>query len=482
MFKKAAIISFGVIAEEKLPISLAWLSGVFERVHVEYEVHDFNHELYVALPLDLYRSLRHNTLKSPPKEVIEVIDTTVQRIVDQTPDILSVSVFSYRQYDVARIFLERFATVAPDSVTRIIGGPGVWYIPPGSGKTCGYSLATEGLIDYYALGNGEEVIVDFLQGVDPSALLGMNSLEKLEANDYVEEWTELVRKIQDKYIEPSYRKIPILNHLKQKKEILITGANGCPGRCAFCSIREYIPFPSYRDGVDVANECYKLFKQTGVTRFRRTDALANGHTKHFKAFNERIIQLRKDDPSFTFEYNAMFLPKDSRIQDEEYYRIMAEAGCKTLDLGIESGSERLRVDMHKEYTDAQLDWHFAMCQKFGIKNNISIFVGFPTETEEDFNQNLRMLERYQKYVEDGTFYEIQHCGKFVLYTKTYIYNNLDEYNVVITDESSDPIQWTCTTNPTNTPEERLRREHTFLQKARELGYRVDVYDSADKYD
>lgn len=140
----------------------------------------------------------------------------------------------------------------------------------------------------------------------------------------------------------------------------------------------------------------------------------------------------------------------------------------------------MQADMHKGYTNDQLDWHFEMCHKYGIKNNISIFVGFPTETEDDFNENLKMLDRYQKYIDSGEFNEIQHCGKFVLYTKTYIYKNLDEYNVVITNHDIEPMEWICTTNPTNTPEERLRRERTFLQHAKALGYKIDVYDSRDK--
>jgi radical SAM superfamily enzyme YgiQ (UPF0313 family) len=136
--------------------------------------------------------------------------------------------------------------------------------------------------------------------------------------------------------------------------------------------------------------------------------------------------------------------------------------------------------MHKGYTDKQLDWHFEMCQKYGIKNNISLFVGFPTETDEDFNENLKMLDRYQKYILDNTFNEIQHCGKFVLYTKTYIYNNLDEYSIKILDESKDPIEWTCTKNATNTSEKRIEREFILMNYAKNLGYKIDVYDSNDK--
>lgn len=477
-YTKAYGISFGVIAEEKLPISLAWLSGVFEKMGLDYGVVDFNHELHDALSIKEYDNLRHNTLKKPSANVLKVIECVVDKIIDMNVDLLAISVFSYRQYYICKIFLESL-NKKEHNMKVYIGGPGVWYISNTTKKTNGYELCMEGLVDAYTLGNAEEVIVDLFKGVDAKNLYGVNTRAKLEV-DSNEEWTELVKKIQDKYIKPSYKKIPILDREKKSKEIFISGANGCPGKCAFCSIREYIPYPSYRDGKEVADECYDLFQQTGVTRFKRTDALANGHSKFFKSFNERIIELKQQDHSFNFEYNCMFVPKDQRIHNEEYYRIMSEAGCVSLDLGIESGSERLRKDMRKAYTDDQLDWHFEMCQKYGIKNNVSIFVGFPTETDEDFNENLKMLDRYQKYIEDRTFNEIQDCGKFVLYTKTYIYNNLEEYSTVITDESSEPIEWVCTTNPSNTPEKRLERERVFRRYAKDLGYRVDVYDSTDK--
>lgn len=474
----ATTISFGVIAEEKLPISLAWIAGVFEKVGIDYDVIDFNYELYRTIPKDEYTSFRHNTLKSPSESAMAVVDNLVNRISTHDIDFLSVSIFSYRQYDLTKIFLQKMKNACP-SLKIIIGGPGVWYVQSSNnGLTNGWELAKDNLVDYYFLGNSEEVFVDYLNGANPDELIGVNSKEKFNKTGK-EEWTDLIKKIQDKYIKPSYKKIPILDSSNNKKEIFITGANGCPGKCAFCSIRTYIPYPSYRDGIDVANECYEIYQQTGVTRFKRTDALANGHVKHFRAFNERIIELKKQDLNFTFEYNAMFVPKDQRIHDEEYYMIMSKAGCTSLDIGIESGSERLRKQMHKGYTNDQLDWHFEMCHKYNIKNNISIFVGFPTETDEDFNENLKMLDRYQKY-NRTSFNEIQHCGKFVLYTNTYVYNNLDEYSIEITNHSVEPMEWICTTNRSNTLEKRLEREKMFLDHAKLLGYKVDVYDSLDK--
>lgn len=477
-YSKGMAISFGVVAEEKLPISLAWMSGVYEKVGIDYEVIDFVYELHEALSDDEYSTIRHNTLKKPTEGILRVIDSCVDRVIEYAPEVLTVSIFSYRQYFIAKIFLEKLNELN-HSIFITAGGPGIWYIPAKSEYTYGHELLQEGLVNSYTLGNGEETIIQQLSGIDDNDIQGVNTKVKFE-RDQEEQWTELVKKIQDKYISPSYKKIPLVDSHSNEKEIFVTGANGCPGKCAFCSIREYIPYPSYRDGTEVADECYKLYQQTGVTRFKRTDALANGHTKHFRAFNERIIELKTLDPNFKFEYNCMFVPKAPRIHNEEYYKIMAEAGCTSLDLGIESGSERLRKEMHKGYTDEDLDWHFEMCHKYGIQNNISIFVGFPTETDEDFNENLKMLDRYQKYIGSKAFNEIQHCGKFVLYTKTYIYNNLDEYDVVITNHNVEPMEWICTRNPTNTPEKALEREAMFLEHAKKLGYPIDIYDSVDK--
>lgn len=476
--KTSIAISFGVIAEEKLPISLAWLSGVFESLKIDYIAIDFNYELYTNIDPDEYNAFRHDTLRSPSAAVMAVIDKTIKTIVDHGPDLLSISVFSYRQFYICRVFLERLNKIN-HSINISIGGPGVWYIPGGSNRTNGHALCVDRLVHSYTLGNAEEVIHDLFLGASPLTLHGVNTLEKLKANP-TEEWTNLVKRIQEKYIKPSYKKIPIVDRSNQSKEIFVTGANGCPGKCAFCSIRTYIPYPSYRDGVAVADECYELFRQTAVTRFKRTDALANGHTKHFKAFNQRIIDLKNSDPNFEFEYNCMFVPKDKRLHDQHYYSLMAQAGCTSLDLGIESGSERLRKQMHKGYTNDQLDWHFEMCYQYGIKNNVSLFVGFPTETDADFEENLKMLDRYQQYVASNTFNEIQHCGKFVLYTNTYIHNNLSEYGVIITGPDQDPVEWTCVHNPSNTVVKRREREQQLINYAKQLGYKIDVYDSKDK--
>lgn len=464
---------FGVVAVEKLPIALAFQSGVFEQENVDYIPIDFNHELYTNLPKDEYDSERHNMLKNPTENMLKIMDSIINRIKEFDPDMISFSVFSYRQNPPLKVFLEKLKQHNLRAVT-IAAGPGIWYVSPDSKISFGKVLVNQNLLDYYGLGEGEEVFPRFING--ERDMNGINSKQST-----TETWADYIKNIDTQYIPPSYKKIPIRNI--SEKELFISGSRGCVGTCTFCSVRTYIPKPSLRQGHKVADECYRLFKETGTLKFKLVDALINAGQKNFKDFNQRIVELKEQDPAFMgFTYNGMFLPREPEIHKESLFELMKAAGCTHLDVGIESGSERLRFEMSKKYTDRALDWHFEMCQKYGIQNNVSLFVGFPTETDEDFNNTIKMLDRYQQYIEDKTFNEIQHCGIFVMYTKTPIYDNRHDYNIEITDDSTDPCKWVCHNNPTNTESERIRREQVLISHAKKLGYYIDVYDSKDKYD
>ena len=463
---------FGVIAVEKLPIALAFQSGVFEQENVDYIPIDFNHELFTHIPKDEYYSQRHNMLKNPSENILRVMDLIIDRIHEFDPDLVSFSVFSYRQNPPLKIFLEKLKQ-RQLRATTIAAGPGIWYVAPDSKISFGKVLVNHDLLDYYGLGEGEDVFPRFING--ERVLNGINNKES-----DTETWADYIKNIDTQYIPPSYKKIPIRN--VGEKELFISGSRGCVGTCTFCSVRTYIPKPSLRAGYKVADECYRLFKETGTLKFKLVDALINAGQTNFKEFNQRIIEHKTNDTAFAgFTYNGMFLPREPEIHKEELFMLMKEAGCTHLDLGIESGSERLRFEMSKKYTDRALDWHFSMCQKYGIKNNISLFVGYPTETEEDFNKSLEMLRRYQQYVPDKTFNEIQHCGIFVMYTKTPVYQDRQQHQIEIIDDTIDPCRWVCHSNPSNTEAERDRREKELLNLASELGYYIDVYDSVDKF-
>ena len=106
-----------------------------------------------------------------------------------------------------------------------------------------------------------------------------------------------------------------------------------------------------------------------------------------------------------------------------------------------------------------------------------MFVGYPTETEQDFQQTLAMLERYQKYLIDHTVLGIAYTGLFSMLPNTPIYDQRHEIGLEIDqkfliDPSQSKLHWKNINNPDLTMKTRILRDLQFRKRALELRYPV----------
>lgn len=82
--------------------------------------------------------------------------------------------------------------------------------------------------------------------------------------------------------------------------------------------------------------------------------------------------------------------------DEEFMRKLAKLHnfCPHFHLSLQSGCDNVLKKMNRKYTTAQFEASVALIRKYfplaGITTDI--IVGFPTETEEDFEQTLKFVE------------------------------------------------------------------------------------------
>ena len=212
----------------------------------------------------------------------------------------------------------------------------------------------------------------------------------------------------------------------------------------------------------------------GAVHFHIVDSLINGSLKSFKEFNEEIIKMKQQHPSLEkFSYNGMFIVRNAQSHPDEFFKSMKEAGCESLAIGVETGSDRLRAEMAKNFTLKDLDHHLAMCQKYKIRNFLLMFVGYPTETQNDFDQTLDMLHRYQKYLIDGTVIGINHSGVFGMLTDTPVWMHRDELGIeVTTNAKNNRISWFNKKNPELTVKERMFRDLMFRKTALDLRYPI----------
>lgn len=465
---KAFCLAVDVVNADKPTASLAFLAGVCEHINIEYECASINAEMLRILDRQqfqsLYESIKLGTEDSWLPKINPAINELVTTIKKFNPDVLLVSFFSFMQINLGKHFLNLIRQNMPD-IEILAGGPGI-YSETAAGKTNGSILCDQGIIDYYVLGEGDEILPAFLLG--ERELLGLNSRGKK-----FESWVPQIDELDKKYILPSYKKINFsLYHsleANQKRVMTITTSRGCVRACTFCDISKSWPKFRFRSGTSVADEIVKHWQDTGISNFYISDSLINGSLKTFKEFNLAMIQLKQHHPGLkNFSYNGQFIVRDSKSHNEEFFANMAAAGCESLAIGVETGSDRLRAEMNKKFTLEDLDWHMAMCQKYKIQNSLLMFVGHVKETSDDFQQTLDLLDRYQKYIIDDTIIGINHSGIYDLIPGTPDWDHREETGIVITNDTR--INWTNVNNPSLTIKERILRDLAFRKHAAKLRY------------
>ncbi|HDH96536.1 MAG TPA: radical SAM protein, partial [Proteobacteria bacterium] len=80
--------------------------------------------------------------------------------------------------------------------------------------------------------------------------------------------------------------------------------------------------------------------------------------------------------------------------DEDKVRALADAGCRAVLMGVETGNERLRIEvLNKVVTDEQILEAVGLFRKYGIKFLTYTMLGLPGETLDDLLQTVRFNQR-----------------------------------------------------------------------------------------
>lgn len=183
----------------------------------------------------------------------------------------------------------------------------------------------------------------------------------------------------ERYIEASYGTIDMI------------AGRGCPYKCSYCINHRLHQI--YSD-----NERRVRFRSPGNILAETDHILKSypGQVKHL-FFQDDIFALSK---SWVADFAAKYLQAgdlsfgcNGRVEalDEEMCEYLAQAGCTSLHIGIESGSERLRKSvLRRNMTNAQIVRAFGAAKKWGMKANSFNMVGLPYETEADIWETIRL--------------------------------------------------------------------------------------------
>jgi hypothetical protein len=234
----------------------------------------------------------------------------------------------------------------------------------------------------------------------------------------------------------------------------------------------------------VVEEIVRGKKQFGATVFQFTDSLLNGNMKTWRDINRKLILAKQADSELEpIRYLGQFICRTKLDQTERDWELMAAAGADMLVTGFESFSPNVRRHMGKHYSNADIDFHFAQSAKHGIKNVCLMFVGYPTETQQDHEYNIEFLHRYQRYAKAGVIHMVRwgYTGMFHANNKL----GYDDQVSIVTDpdfakklknlprgiqDIAMGFGWLNERNPTLTLKERIRRRLELHELSVTLGW------------
>jgi len=170
---------------------------------------------------------------------------------------------------------------------------------------------------------------------------------------------------------------------------------GCNNMCAYCVVPYVRGAERSRDPMSIVNEARELFSRgyREVTLLGQNVDSYNWKNKaHYTSFAALLEMTALIDPSLRVRFSTSH-PKD--ISDELLKTISRYPNiCRHIHLPAQSGSSRILKLMNREYTREWYMDRIRAIRSFIPDCAIStdIIAGFCTETEEDHNDTLSLME------------------------------------------------------------------------------------------
>lgn len=400
-----------------------------------------------------------NKFADPDKTQTEILEQFLtvwcNRIVSENYDYIMLGVFGISGTVFAKTLLTKLRPLTQAKI--IIGGMGAGTAGLTNPEDCfGFQLKNQGLIDTYIVGEGE---VSLVKALNNETGPGINNTEVSQIDDL------------DQLPQPDYKFYNLDEYdylIPNEKEVFITGSRGCVRKCTYCDIERYWPKFRYRSGQNIADEIIDNYERFGITRFYFTDSLINGSFKAFNDMCEKLSDYKFDHP---LSWSGQFIFRDRKSIPKDHFAMVKAAGADILMVGIETGSDRVRFDMGKKFTNEDIDFQLEEFSKYGIHIVPLMFTGYITETLEDHYENLKMFERWQKYVANGTIVGLELGTSLVILPGAPVERMIDSHGLsFIVDEQMEPDLklWWSEANPDLTITERIRRK-------------LEVHETAIKY-
>lgn len=276
--------------------------------------------------------------------------------------------------------------ISPYTIT-VLGGPHVNVRPTESLQECPHA-------NYVIFGEGEETFAELLDylsigaGQPPLPGIAYRSQDHVILNP-----PRLFIDNLDTIPFPARHKFPGAQYFDPDRYnepyTLMVTSRGCPYHCIFCaSSATWGRKVRFRSPQNVLEEIDQVVNRFGIANITFCDDT-------FTLAKQRVIEICQG--IVAHEYPIRFLCS-SRINtiDEERLEVLANAGCKEISFGVESGDDAILQTLCKDINLQQVKPVFALVKSFGIRVHSSYIIGNPGDTHATIEKTIRFA------IESGT--------------------------------------------------------------------------------
>lgn len=339
--------------------------------------------------LDYQRLIEHYQvyLQSFTQDDHPVWQEVRQTLRRTNPDLVGLSIwttYAASTFRIAQISKELYperpvmmggphATVKADEIFRIC--PHVDYVIRGEGEQ-----ATLELVDYLANGHG-----------DPASIRGLSYRQdgQIHHTPAREKY-----RVLDAFSFPDRSLLMNENTYTPEDMGLIMTSRGCPYSCTYCATE--IRRTCFRSVDHVLSEIRDTQARYGTIQFNFKDDSFTANKKRVESLCDRIIS---EGLHIRWECTTR-----ANLLTESLLRLMKRAGCNSIKIGVESGSQAVLDQMHKRITLDELRQAAKWLRKSGIHWTGYFMMGVPGETEAQIYETLAFMHELKPdYAHIGTY-------------------------------------------------------------------------------
>jgi radical SAM superfamily enzyme YgiQ (UPF0313 family) len=350
------------------PLGLGFLQAYLARSGVNADILDLNNYFYNRSGEYLRREWRRSCNVRLEESMVGILSerfaAETAKAVDRISeyDIAGFSCFK-SNFPVAQ-WLSRLVKEKRRDCRIVWGGPEMNRLYSKGGGM--FIREAKKTADFVVIGEGERPLLRYAQG---RLRGGVEIFDELPASEFAH---------YPEYSDGFFKGYP------KRGAAALQWSRGCARSCSFCSERLLTKKFKQRPVDNLIAEIGDLRDRHGISSFIFFDSMVNTDTLALELLCDRIIG----------EFGS--IPWEAQIgirsdMPQRVFEKMKRCGCYNLFVGLESGCDRTLRRMRKGFSTADAVRFFSQLRRADLSFGVSLIVGFPGETMEDFEQSVRFV-------------------------------------------------------------------------------------------